>query len=229
MALCALLTYEMLKPSEDNPMAVYPSAGIVIARFACGTILHMMLQGELTNGLNSMKFTLNHYYRFDNPWVAYLAGFLQSVSIFVIEIVNFLVILTSASYLEVVMNFMALAVISEFDDAFFESLGSDENKDIIENPAYEDLYKITRTTSRNCPETVGNLLEDDTIPEEMENAPLYMKQSFMARGPIRMALRGIYKVFRVFQITIWFYFLPFLALLGSFLVPFYINRNSVSV
>ena len=30
--------------------------------------------------------------------------------------------------LEVVMNFMALAVIAEFDDTFYLALGSDENK-----------------------------------------------------------------------------------------------------
>lgn len=123
MTLCALLTYEMFTPTGDNPIAQYPGSGVVVARFVCGVVLHMMLQGELISGLNNMKFALNHYYRFENPWMAYLAGFLQAVSIFVIEIVNFFVILTSQSYLEVVMNFMALAIISEFDNAFYISLG----------------------------------------------------------------------------------------------------------
>jgi hypothetical protein len=94
-----------------------------------------------------MKFSINHYYRFEKPWIAFLAGFLQATSIFVVEIVNFIVILTSQSYLDIVMNFMALAVIAEFDDAFYSALGSEKNKKIIEDPAFEDLYKITRTSS----------------------------------------------------------------------------------
>jgi hypothetical protein len=45
------------------------------------------------------------------------------------------------------MNFMALAVISEFDDAFYTALGEDSFKDIITNEAYDDLYRITRTSA----------------------------------------------------------------------------------
>lgn len=63
--------------SSTSPLAVYPpSPGVVLARFTCGIILHMKLQNELSCGLNNMKFALNHYYRFDNPYIAYLAGFL---------------------------------------------------------------------------------------------------------------------------------------------------------
>jgi hypothetical protein len=124
------------------------------------------------------------------------------------------------------MNFMALAVISEFDNAFYESLGADSHKEIIENPEFEDLYMITRTSSRNALETERNLLVDDTVPEAMENAPKFLKVSFMTRGPVRIVLRCIYKVLRVFQIAVWFYFLPFIAVLGSFLVPYYINRTA---
>jgi Na+-transporting NADH:ubiquinone oxidoreductase subunit NqrB len=78
-----------------------------------------------------MKFALAHSYRFDSLFVAYLVGLLQTVSIFVIEIVNFIVILTSSNYLETVMNFMALAVIADFDDAFFSSLGEEDLKQIV--------------------------------------------------------------------------------------------------
>lgn len=51
------------------------------------------------------------------------------------------------TYLDVVFNFMALAVISEFDDAFYAALGDDPFKDFITNPAYDDLFTTTRTTS----------------------------------------------------------------------------------
>lgn len=70
-----------------------------------------------------MKFCINHSYRFDNWKMAFIAGFLQAVSILVIETVNFIVIMTSDTFLSVVMNFMALAIISEFDNAFYAGLG----------------------------------------------------------------------------------------------------------
>jgi len=70
-----------------------------------------------------MKFALNHPYRFDNPWVAFLSGFLQASSSFVCEIVNVIVIITSPDILTVVMNFLALVIISECDEAFYHSLG----------------------------------------------------------------------------------------------------------
>ena len=52
--------------------------------------------------------------------------------IFIVEIVNFISILTSTSMQDIVQDFMALAVISEFDDLFYGALGDDENKTFLE-------------------------------------------------------------------------------------------------
>jgi hypothetical protein len=90
---------------------------------------------------------------------------LQASSIFVIEIISFVVILTSPTYLDVVMNFVALAVIAEFDDKFFDALGDDELKRMINDANYDDLYKITGTSSKNCSDK--NKMKDDTwVTEE---------------------------------------------------------------
>jgi hypothetical protein len=48
-----------------------------------------------------------------------------------------------------------------------------------------------------------------------------MKINFIQQGPGFLIMRLIYKFFRVIQISVWFYFLPFMALLGSYIVPFY--------
>lgn len=246
MSLCVLLAASMLQSTTDEDdnvlqLSVYPtSQGLVIARFACGIILHMQLQNELVCGLKNMKFAINHFYRFDNPQIAFLAGFLQATSIFVIELVNFIVILTSATYLDVVMNFMALAVIAEFDDKFFDALGNDGIKAVIDDPAYEDLYKITRTSSRNCSE--GNVLEDDTAllyqdENGLSKAPiasiangtdLCMRVNFLEMGIKGVFMRASYKIMRVLQITVWFYFLPFLALLGSYMVPYFYQVSGLA-
>jgi len=75
---------------------------------------------------------------------------MQMIMIVTVEMVNFLVILNSNSILDVMMNFMALAIIAEFDDFFFSALGNDPNKEILTDPAYDDMFIIRRTSSRNC-------------------------------------------------------------------------------
>jgi|LakMenE18May11ns_1017448.scaffolds.fasta_scaffold9430595_2 hypothetical protein len=97
-----------------------------------------------------MKFANNHAYRFENYRIAWLAGCMQMIMIVTVEMVNFLVILNSNSILDVMMNFMALAIIAEFDDFFFSALGNDPNKEILTDPAYDDMFIIRRTSSRNC-------------------------------------------------------------------------------
>lgn len=108
----------------------------------------MMIQGELQAGLNTMKFALNHHYRFDSYKIVFISGLMQASMIFIVEIVNFIVILNSFSIKSIVADFMALVVISEFDDAFYSALGEDQNKTIIENAnEHEALFMIKRTTS----------------------------------------------------------------------------------
>lgn len=135
---------------------------LVTARFICGVVLHMGLQDELKTGLNLMKFSLNHDYRFENYQIAFLAGFMQATMIFVVEVVNFFAILTATSILDVVMNFMALAIIAEFDDFFFAALGDDDGKKLLaEAESFEPLCRISRTTSIDA-KVSPNLLEMGT-------------------------------------------------------------------
>jgi uncharacterized membrane protein len=89
------------------------------------------------------------------------------------------------------MNFMALAVIAEFDDKFFDAIGNDELKAIIDDANYDDLYKITRTCSINC--SITELLDDDTCG----NKDLTAKVNYRQIGSGFMLMRLIYKSFRV--------------------------------
>ena len=245
LTLCVLLIYEIFSIEDEDgqiQLAIYPANRfIVVVRFCCGVVLHMQLSDEFKNGMKNMKFVLNHPYRFDSPFIAFLAGFLQATSIAGIEVVNFFVILTSSTFLEVVMNFMALAIISDFDNAFYDSLGEDENKAIVEDPSFEHLYEITRTTSRFCHpwktadglmSINNNKLEDEFIPADVltnadalkgQTKPENMLVTFAERTTYQKIMRCMYKVLRIFYMSVWFYFLPFIALLGSYLVPFHIQ------
>jgi hypothetical protein len=97
-----------------------------------------------------MKYALNHVWRFEDWKIAYLAGLLQATIIIFIEFVNFLAILTSFTVLDVVMNFLALVVISEFDDFFYCSLRDEPLKELLIDPCFCELLMIERTSSRRA-------------------------------------------------------------------------------
>ena len=92
------------------------SIWILFGRFICGTILHLSLVDEVTKGLQNFKFALNHSYLFQSSVTAAIIGFLQSTIVLFVEVVNIEIILTSLTPTDIVYNFIALAVIAEFDD-----------------------------------------------------------------------------------------------------------------
>ena len=88
------------------------SASVVTTRFVCGLVLHVYLQSELVQGFSNMKYALNHPWKFDAPALAFFAGFAQASVIVVIELVNYVMLLTKTDPLSIVMNFLVLVLIS---------------------------------------------------------------------------------------------------------------------
>ena len=70
-----------------------------------------------------MKYALNHWWKFKYPGYAFLTGFLQTTAMYVIEIANLFVVMTSPTILDVVKDLMALTIISEIDDIFANGTG----------------------------------------------------------------------------------------------------------
>ena len=68
---------------------------------------------------------------------------MQTVSVMFVEIVNIVVILTSDAVLDIVMNFMALVVISDFGSFFYVAFSTkNEWKEIITSDTYADMLMI---------------------------------------------------------------------------------------
>lgn len=92
---------------------------------------------------------------------------------------------------------------------------------------------IERTSSRRATlDSVEHELTKDQLDiaeieeEKLRNAglvPTYIYQPFYTRSPQNMIGMSIYRVLRVLYVSVWFYFLPFLTLLGSYYVPFWIQ------
>jgi len=122
-----------------------PSVVTAFARFLTGLIMQIMMSHEISEGLNKMKFALNHTWKIKAPSLAWLAGFLQTFSAMAVVIVNYFAILQNDEVIEIVMNFLALQVIAEFDNLFFTA-HSNENfiKQICinENDTFTPLITI---------------------------------------------------------------------------------------
>ena len=77
-------------------------------------------------------------------------GFLQSFMTLMVEAVNMLVILQSMTTKDVVFNFIAVAIISDFDDFVFNSLQNEPLKELVSSDNAHELMKISFTTSSKC-------------------------------------------------------------------------------
>ena len=68
---------------------------LVFARFICGIVLHVSLTAELQQGMNMMKYAVNHPWKFVDYRVAYFTGAMQGLIVVVVELVNFVALITN--------------------------------------------------------------------------------------------------------------------------------------
>ena len=79
--------------TEKNKFKSEVSESELYCRFICSTILHLSLLGEVADGMNNMKYAVNHSYKFTSLFMSFLPGFMQASAVIWVEIVNLLVIL----------------------------------------------------------------------------------------------------------------------------------------
>ena len=106
LSLCILLTAEIESTSEPPPLY------LAYSRMAAGILLQLNVTKELSEGMDKMKYVLNHQWKFRSVTQAYLSGFFQATSLIFITLANYYAILVSDNILDVVMNFLSLMVIS---------------------------------------------------------------------------------------------------------------------
>ena len=122
---------------------IAPDAQTQILRFTCGFVLHIYLSSEILQGFNNIKFSINHPWKFERKLLAFFTGFLQVIVILVIELTNFVLVMTSNSYREIIINFIVLLLISQFDDFFYQTFANTEIKKFLkqESEPYSSFLK----------------------------------------------------------------------------------------
>ena len=108
---------------------------ILFARMFCALLMHLSLLDNVQASLERIKFSLNHSYLFKYKFQAVLVPFIQFCMVFFVETMNMLVILTYFEPLNIVSNFVALSIVSEFDKMMYQSSGPQTLKKLL----YEEV------------------------------------------------------------------------------------------
>ena len=139
-------------------------------------------------------------------------GFLQSQITIVVEFVCVMVIVVQNSPLNVVLNFISLAVIADFDGYIYEAQ-IESLKLLVEREDKEPILRIRHTTSTRCkPEEISEFEN-----ELGERPPIRLNWSDRTWGN-KIAF-VIYKACRCMYVSFYFYFMPSLTLILGIAFP----------
>lgn len=141
---------------------------------------------------------------------------MQSLSVILVEIVNIEIILTSIYPTDIVYNFIALAVIAEFNDFVYQSLRSESMKKLIEAEVTEKILVIRHTTSKKC-----KAWELSTVMNEETEELRPLRIEWGQRECANKCLYVLYKVLRMFYTSLYFYFIPFSAIILTCIIPIF--------
>lgn len=128
-----------------------------------------------------MKYALNHPWKFRDWRAAYSIGLSQTIVVMSVEAVNLLILQTNGTIMDIIMNFLALVVIAEFDDYFFIPVANEPYAKLISEQKYDfqqvqklgevptsQLLKIEVTTSNNA----RFRIDGNRFDTNMNGAPL---------------------------------------------------------
>ena len=165
-----------------------------------------------------MKYAVNNRGSFLDYRQAFLMGLLQSIFGTAVETVCLFVVLSSQTSSDVVFNFIAMAVISEFDNFVYASLRMEKLKDLTSQDNADKLLRVSYTTSSKAKTFRDGGEASDQVDENGE--PICVKISFWHdRSCMNKLLYLVYRLNRSFFVGIYFYFYPPLQLVLTFILP----------
>ena len=137
-----------------------------------------------------------------------------------------------------VMNHMAIVVISQFGNFFYMASSEKKWKEVITDSRFGEYLMIQTTTSCLARYKIAdNELKKQRADEKIDNTerkgikiivPKYIYVNFKDRICSNKVLYLLYKCFRILYITLWFYFLPFVVITLSFVIPL-LSGNSKKI
>ena len=105
---------------------------------------------------------------------------------------------------------------AEADGAGIEDGASEEMK----NEVTDEAEKFSTLAE----EAAEELEEEEESGERSVKLPTHIKVDFKERTWGNKILYLIYKLFRILLVSFWFYFVPFVAMFASYVIPAYMSK-----
>ena len=96
-----------------------------------------------------MKFVLNHPWKFERPILAFFVGFMQTFVVFVIELINYILVVGSNTHMDIILGFLALIFVVNFSNFFFQPQTDAEFQKLIAGlgDRYQQFLRIQLKTA----------------------------------------------------------------------------------
>jgi hypothetical protein len=85
---------------------------VFVVKFVCGLALHLLVTDEEIKGLQMVKHTINHAYKFNNYEIVCFICFTQFLTALFCEVLNYMSIVAESHPMEIVQNFIAFYIIA---------------------------------------------------------------------------------------------------------------------
>ena len=112
---------------------LYDMQLVVICRFIGSIVLQMAVLPKLSQGMQTMKYALNHPWHFKTLWLTTSISGLQILVVIYFEIVKMYVFYRSADLWDLLINFSIMAVISNIDDFLYKTILEESPKNFIKS------------------------------------------------------------------------------------------------
>ena len=76
LGLSTFILVDQINNGEVDFALIPPTIEVGFARFVAAMVLHIIINDEIFNGLKTIKYSVNHPWKFSNPKMAFAAGFL---------------------------------------------------------------------------------------------------------------------------------------------------------
>ena len=138
--LSLVLVIFITMTDEDSFTIKMPaSMSVLAARFVCSIMMHLQVSADEAQGLQMMKYLVNHPSEFSAPRLAFTVGTLQFFTGFVTELACIIFLGSINNPIDVIIRFIALGSIAKIDNFYFAALPSTSS---FKQPSAKDKYDV---------------------------------------------------------------------------------------
>lgn len=136
-----------------------------VSRLLTMVLTHILLQEQMVQGVQMMKFAVNHRWKFRSYELAFSVGLMQVLMVFMVEVVTCLILIfASETLFDVIANYIIVLVIADFSDNFYSINTDERHKKMITDETFSKFFTIEVTTSKSAIDQIqGNRLAPEDI------------------------------------------------------------------